>query len=81
MLAGTVTASPLCRSHVWLLKTDRKVKITAVYCIKAATSVRSDATRKLLKATLSLERDSLADCCPRTRLDTEFKEKSSVEAR
>ena len=77
---GSYWLSPLQVSSC-LAPEDRKVKGTIAHCIKAAAFLVSDATQKLLKATLSVERNSLADCCPRTRLDAEFKEKSSVKAR
>lgn len=64
--------SPLQQSHC-LAPEDKKVKVTAVYCIKAAAFLISDATHMLLKATLSVERVNLADCCPATRWDAEFK--------
>lgn len=74
MFAGTDSGCPLCRDHiVQPLKESRKVMAAAEYCRRAAVFFRSNAICTLSKATLSMERDSLVNCCCRTRLDAEFK--------
>lgn len=74
MLAGTATVCPLCRV-MWLCSEDKKVKVTAVYCIKAAAFLINWAIHELLKAPFIIHADGLpGDCCPRTRLDAQLKE-------
>lgn len=63
------------------LKESRKVMAAAEYCMRAAAFFRSNATCTLSKATLSEKRDSLANCCCRTRLDAEFMGKKTTNHR
>lgn len=74
MLGGTATVCPLCRVML-LCSEERKVKVTAVYCIKTAAFLINWVIHELLKAPFIIcARHSLAGCCPRARLDAQLKE-------